>query len=702
MIRYIIKRILLLIPVIIAVILIVFTLMELAPGSIIDSMISDSMTEADIAALMAQYNLDKPMIYRFGIYMLNLIQGNLGASQVSGLTVWALYSKNLPNTALLAISALIIGSAIGIPLGIFASRHAGTLADNASTVAALIGMSMPGFWLGLVLMLLFSDYLQWFPAGAFNHGIRSLVLPALTSSATVMATTARQTRSSMLEVLKSDYLRTARAKGTPEKMVIRKHALGNALIPIITVMGSSLGVQLAGAIVIESVFTWPGVGRLTIEAVKNRDIPLALGCVIMTSILFVLVNLVVDLLFALFDPRIKSMYIGTKRKRPVKSNVHCGAVSESIKVTAALSQVVYNAGPESIITTNQFSAEVDNKQSVAVRNSDGLPGQTVMPLTTAEAGDSERIETSYIVEREIRKPEAVLKSDSEITSIMKKYRKRSRFGDIFHRVWQNKGATAGLIILCMMILIALATIFMDYDAVLKPNVRVSLSPPSWLYPFGTDRMGRNLFLRVLYGTRYSMIIGFAGVAIASLIGIALGSFAGYYGGKTDDVLMRVSEVISSVPGMLLGMVIMVVLGQSLVNLIIAVGIAGIPSFLRISRASILTVRSQEFVESARAQGFSNIRIIFTQVLPNGLSPIIVTMTTHLGVAILIAASLSYLGFGIPAPTPEWGALITAGRDAARAAPWLMLFPGIFIILVVLAFNLLGDGLRDALDPKLKK
>jgi len=699
MIRYLIKRILLLIPVIVFVSLIVFTLMELAPGTIIDSMVSDTMTREDIALLEARYNLDKPMLYRFGLYIVNLVSGNMGTSQVSGLSVWSLYMANLPNTMLLAFSALIIGSAIGIPLGIFSARHAGSLADNASTVVALVGMSMPGFWLGLMLLLLFSLVLGLFPAGGFNHGIRSLILPALTSSATVMATTARQTRSSMLEVLKSDFLRTARAKGVPEKSVVRKHALGNAMIPIITVMGSSLGVQLAGAIVVESVFTWPGVGRLTVEAVKNRDIMLALGCIIMTSILFVLVNLAVDLLFALIDPRIKSMYAIAKKKKSATPMAQMRDISQSHESAAAVPEEVQQTGPDGRLFAeapeNEGSEAADLAYAASLADSTAISADT-----SAVSGPSVAAQTGGNEIEESDGGTADLVADA--AEIMKKYRKRSRFGDLFHRVRQNKGACAGLIILGIMILLAFATVFMDYEAALEPHIRDSLSPPSWQYPFGTDRMGRNMFLRTLYGTRYSMIIGFAGVAIAAFIGISLGSFAGYYGGRTDDLLMRLSEVISSIPGLLLGMVIMVVLGQSLGNLIIAVGVSGIPTFLRISRASILTVRNQEFIESARAMGLSNFRIVFSQALPNGLSPIIVSMTTHLGIAILIAASLSYLGFGIPAPTPEWGALITAGRDSARHAPWLMTFPGIFIIVVVLAFNLLGDGLRDALDPKLKR
>jgi len=286
--------------------------------------------------------------------------------------------------------------------------------------------------------------------------------------------------------------------------------------------------------------------------------------------------------------------------------------------------------------------------------------------------------------------------------VSKKYRKRSRFGGILHRIKQNSGALAALIILAILFIILVVSLFISFEAVTESNIKARFSPPSLEFPFGTDNMGRNSFLRVIYGTRYSMAIGFGAVGFAVIIGVVLGSFAGYYGGRVEFFIMRITDVLSSIPGVLLGMVIMTVLGQSLQNLIIAVGVTSIANFVRMTRASILTVREQEFVEAARAIGLPNLRIIFTQVLPNGLSPVIVTTTGSLGVAIIIAASLSYIGFGIPVPHPEWGALISTGRDFARSSPHIMIFPGLFIMMTVLAFNLLGDGLRDALDPKLKR
>jgi peptide/nickel transport system permease protein len=308
-------RILWVVPIILAVSLIVYTLMDLAPGNVVESMITDEMTQEDIAALRAQYDLDKPMLYRYGKYMFHLVQGDLGVSDTTKFSVWDTFMQRLPNTLILALASFIFGSVFAIFLGIFAARHSGTLLDNATTLFTMVGMSMPNFWLGLQLVLLFSLRLGLLPAGG-REGPRSILLPAICAGIGLMAQGTRQTRSSMLEVLRADYLRTARAKGVPEDAVIRKHALGNAWIPILTTFGGTLCHSIAGSAVIESVFAWPGVGLTIVNAVRQRDVSMALGCVIMTTFMYVILMLCVDLMYAFVDPRIKSRFVNTyKRKR---------------------------------------------------------------------------------------------------------------------------------------------------------------------------------------------------------------------------------------------------------------------------------------------------------------------------------------------------------------------------------------------------
>ena len=291
--------------------------MDLAPGTVIDSMQTEELTPEARAELIAKYDLDKPLLYRYGKYMLRLVQGDLGVSDKTELSVWNEFILRLPRTLLLSFTALIIGAAVSIPLGIVAARRAGTLIDNAATVFSLVGLSMPLFWLGILLMLLFSFRLGWLPSTGDREGLRSLILPAVCSSVSLMAQTSRQTRSNMLDVLSADYMRTARAKGVPEKVVIRRHALRNAWIPILTSLGSGLSAQLAGSVVVENVFAWPGIGRMAAEAVLARDVTKTCGVVIMTTLLYVLVQLIVDLLYAFVDPRIKAQYIGHRRRRRV-------------------------------------------------------------------------------------------------------------------------------------------------------------------------------------------------------------------------------------------------------------------------------------------------------------------------------------------------------------------------------------------------
>lgn len=315
MIIYVIKRILLMIPVILCVSLIVYALVDFAPGDIVDSMTTNEMTTEEVAALRSFYDLDKPMIYRYGKYMFHLLQGDLGMSNLTRTSVWEMYITRLPNTLILTISGLVIGVAIAIPLGIFAAQHSGKLANNIVTVLAVLGISMPAFWLALMMQQFFSLKLGLLPAGGLEHGFRSFIMPAICASIMLMATATRQTRSSMVDVLQADYLRTARAKGVSEKVVIRKHALGNALIPIVTVIGTSLAFSLAGSIVIEQVFAFPGVGRMAVEALSRRDEPATLGCVILTTTMYVLILMLVDIAYAFVDPRIKSRYISMGKRR---------------------------------------------------------------------------------------------------------------------------------------------------------------------------------------------------------------------------------------------------------------------------------------------------------------------------------------------------------------------------------------------------
>ena len=280
-------------------------------------------------------------------------------------------------------------------------------------------------------------------------------------------------------------------------------------------------------------------------------------------------------------------------------------------------------------------------------------------------------------------------------------KKRSQLKEIWRRFRRNKQAMVGMCMLLLMIFSAIfASVISPYDP-LQQDIINRLQPPSAAHFFGTDELGRDIFSSILYGSRISLTVGLIAVSISSVVGCALGAIAGYYGGVLDNVIMRCTDVLMAIPSILLNISIVAALGTGLQNVMIAIGISSVPAYCRIMRASLLSLKDQEFVDASRAAGASDPYIILNHILPNSLAPLIVQATLKIGGAILSCASMSFIGLGIVPPTPEWGAMLSTGRDFLRDAPHLTAFPGMAIMFAVFAMNLMGDGLRDALDPKLK-
>ena len=315
--RYVVKRLLYLIPVIIGVSLLIFVLMDLAPGDIVTLKIGEdaAMSEEEIAELYAAYNLDKPLPVRYIEYMQHFIRGDLGDSYATGEPVLELYVSRLPATLRLALASILVSIIISIPLGILSAMKRGSITDNLSSFGMLLGLSIPNFWLGLVLIIFFSLTLHWLPTGGDKGTIEYLIMPAITLGTALTAQLGRTTRSSMLDVIRQDYLRTVRAKGAGERYVIWRHALKNALIPILTIIGTQLAAALGGSVVTETVFAWPGTGRLLMDSINGRDIPMVTGILLIKTIVMSLIMLAVDLLYAAVDPRIRAQYIRQGRKK---------------------------------------------------------------------------------------------------------------------------------------------------------------------------------------------------------------------------------------------------------------------------------------------------------------------------------------------------------------------------------------------------
>ncbi|MEA4846649.1 MAG: ABC transporter permease [Clostridiaceae bacterium] len=274
----------------------------------------------------------------------------------------------------------------------------------------------------------------------------------------------------------------------------------------------------------------------------------------------------------------------------------------------------------------------------------------------------------------------------------------------------NRLAILGLVIIAVLLLISLSTIVIDlctdnriYDTyVVGQDLSKRLEGPSAKHIFGCDEFGRDLLVRLLWGTKLSLLIGLAAIILSLIAGGPLGMIAAYYGGRTDNIIMRIMDVLLAVPYMLLAMAIVAALGKSTVNLLIALAVPGIARYARISRAAVLTEKDREYVEAAKAVGASDFTILFGYILPNAFAPILVQVTLGIGDSILAVAGLSYIGLGVQPPQPEWGAILTSARTYMRDAWHISAFPGLFIIIAVVAFNLFGDGLRDAMDPKLKR
>ena len=314
MLRYIFRRLLMLIPVVLGVALFIFAVMDFTPGDPAVMILGEGATEAEYAALRAELGLNDPLLLRYGRYILNALKGDFGVSYRTQIPVFQEIAARLPYTAVLAIVSTLIAVTIGLPVGVFSAVKQYSLSDNFALGCALLMTSMPTFWLAMMLVLYFSLKLKWLPAMGVKDWT-NFILPAIANASATTASLLRMTRSTMLEVIRQDYIRTARAKGAKESTVIFGHALRNALLPVVTLIGVNFGAALSGTIVIEQVFAMPGLGQLMVNAIRTKDTPMIIASLLFTAIIASLVNLLVDILYAYIDPRLKAKFSVIKRKK---------------------------------------------------------------------------------------------------------------------------------------------------------------------------------------------------------------------------------------------------------------------------------------------------------------------------------------------------------------------------------------------------
>ncbi len=558
---------------------VIFYALRSAPGGPSGGGVLNPLASQEIRqAYDHRMGLDQPVYTQYFIYLRHLATGDLGSSLVNGTPITELLANHARNSLVLGLTALAISYLIAIPLGVLAAVKRNTWIDQLAMGGAILGVGIPNFWLALILVYFFSLRLGLLPsAGCCDPP--QLILPALVLAAEGTAVTVRMTRSSMLEHLHEDYVRALRAKGLPEWQVVIRHVLRNALIPVISLSGLRLGWLVGYALIVETIFRWPGVGYLLVDSVLRRDYPVAQFFSLLLIFFVLLANWLVERLWA---------------TRP------------------------------------------------------------------------------------------------------------SRWRDAFYDLSRNKLALAGAVIVVFFTLAAVVgPALAPYDyakQVLSDNL---LPPLSKGHLLGTDALGRDLLSRLLVGIRISMLVGLGTTAIAITIGTVVGMLAGYYRGWVDRVLNGLVELIWGFPLILIAVLLIGAIGPGLTGVVIAVGFVNWAGFARIVRGDVFALREKEFVAAARALGKNDIEIMVRHLLPNIVGSALVMGSYYIAIAIIAEAGLSFIGMGAQPPLPSLGQMINEGSGYILLNHWLSTIPGVVIVLLVLGLNVLGDGLRDVLDPRLK-
>ncbi len=616
MFRYILNRFVSVVLTLWVIATITFILMHAVPGGPFST--EKNVPQAVLNNLNAKYHLNWPIHKQYVHYLKGILSWDFGPSfRYRDRTVNDIIRDGFPVSAILGGVSLTISILVGVSAGVISALRKNKWPDYLAMFLAVVGYSVPNFIMATLLIFFFSYKLHWFPSSLWGRWDQ-VILPAISLAGLPTAFIARMVRTTMLEALAQDYVQVAWAKGMNARVVVLRHALRNALLPVITYLGPLTAAILTGSFVIETIFAIPGIGRDFVQSIGNRDYTMIMGLTVFYSILLVSANFIVDVLYSIVDPRIK--VVGGGR----------------LNMSVSTSELFRPAG-----------------------------------------------KTDVAQDRFVRPPTTYWK-------------------DAWFRLKKNRLALTGLIIIAIVILIAIfGPIFSPYSYDAQKLVENN-QPPSAKHPFGTDNLGRDLMTRTFYGARISLSVGFLASLIALGIGVPYGAVSGYFGGYVDNIMMRIVEVLYGLPFQLYVILLTVVLGTGLQNVFIAIGLVYWLDMARIVRAEVLSLKEREFVLAARTMGVSPWRIVFRHLVPNAIGPIIVTITLMIPQAIFTEAFLSFIGLGVNAPMASWGALASDGYPAIRVAPWQLLFPAGAISITMLAFNFLGDGLRDALDPWMRR
>jgi len=580
--KYVLHRFLQLIPILLGITFLSFAMMRLAGSDVVTEMYQNRGTEVSqeiIDAKRAELGLDQPFLIQYGRWLGGMLTGDMGESYMTGKPVFPTFLSKLPATLLLTALSIILTILVSIPFGILAAVTHDKIPDLILRFFSFIGNALPNFFVAMLLMQLLSIKLQLLPVISDGVTLKSAWMPALTLAVSMSAKYMRQVRAAVLEEWNKDYVQGARARGVRSRVILWKNVMKSSMLTIITLLALSIGNLLGGTAIIESIFMWDGVGKLAVDAITMRDYPVIQAYVVWMAIIYVLVNLVTDLLYHRLDPRIR---LGVQ-------NIH---------------------------------------------------------------------------------------------------RNHLKIRLIFF----------GILALALVIASYFSEYLCPYDPYLQ-DLGNAKAVPSAAHIFGTDRYGRDMLSRVIVGSKTSIYSTLLLVAFITVLGTMIGVFCAWKGTWVDTVLMRISDVFLAFPGLVFALAVAAALGGGVHNAIIALGAISWPKYARVARSETLAQKETVYLRAAKLSGCGTWKLIFKHILPNITGPILVTAMLDIGTMMMELAGLSFLGLGAKPPVAEWGSMMSDTRNLLTTHPWVTLAPGFAIFVSVMIFNLLGDTVRDWLDPR---
>jgi len=727
--QYLLQRFLAMIPTLLGITVITFLIIQLAPGNPAEMKIRAARTgEADpqyTAEIIEQtrklYGLDKPLHVQYALWLKQVVTLQFGESYKDHRPVIDKIKERVPVSLQLSLISILLVYLFAVPIGVFSAVKQKSITDRVVTVGLFILYSLPNFWVAMMLIMMVGggEFLDLFPIyGLSSYGaeklttfqwivdrLHHLVLPVACLTYAGLAYISRQMRGGMLEVIRQDYIRTARAKGLSEKTVIFKHAFRNSLIPIITLLAVLFPAMIGGSVIIETIFSIPGMGQLSFEAILSRDYPVIMGITTVAGFLTLLGILAADIAYTLVDPRI------TFDSAPLNWSVKRFAIAGGVIVGLV---ALYIVTPDLEVGLGTIIIQVGPKVAVAILCLSVLyVGYLILSEKTYWKGVAkqflrDRVALLALIGAGVlfalaifspllanEKPIVMKKGGEYFFPAFRDYLPEDmrNYPEFKTNDWDEITASIGDDGFFVMPPVPWGKYEVDLGHFLEG--------PSSRHILGTDDVGRSIAARIIHGTVIALSVGFVAVGIYVWIGIVLGSLAGYYGGWVDIIISRLIEVMMSIPTFFLIIAAIAFLSPSIYNVMAVIGLVGWTGTARLVRGEFLKLRNEEFVEASQALGARSGRVIFKHVLPNALTPVLVVATFGVAEAILIESSLSFLGFGVQPPTPSWGDILSDSRSYFDFAWWITLFPGVAIFATVTLLNLVGEGLRDAIDPRLK-